>query len=142
MGFDAATLDSLRMKKEVQISKTTKIIVKEFTTAEVFEMFAMDKIPKDATFESFQEQLKEYLPKCLEGASLDDLKQLPPSKLKEIWTAFKECNSVFFGVAQTLGLGSLLERLKSALASDFGRIFADSLNRVTNSLPGTDTPSS
>lgn len=141
MGFDAATLDSLRMKKEVQISKTTKIIVKEFTTAEVFEMFAMDKIPKDATFESFQEQLKEYLPKCLEGASLDDLKQLPPSKLKEIWTAFKECNSVFFGVAQTLGLGSLLERLKSALASDFGRIFAASLSQATNLLPGTDTPS-
>ncbi len=142
MGFDAATLDSLRMKKEIQISKTTKIIVKEFTTAEVFEMFAMDKIPKDASFESFQEQLKEYLPKCLEGASLEDLKQLPPSKLKEIWLAFKECNSVFFGVAQTLGLGSLIERLRSALANDFGRIFAASLNRVTNSLPGTDTPSS
>jgi hypothetical protein len=141
MPFDQATLDSLRVKKEVQISKTMKIIVKEFTTAEVFEMFALDKIPKDATFESFQEQLKEYLPKCLEGASLDDLKLLPPSKLKEIWLAFKECNSVFFGVAQTLGLGSLLERLRSALANDFGRIFATSLKRVTNLLPGTDTPS-
>lgn len=142
MSFDAATLDSLRMKKEISISKTTKIIVKEFTTAEVFEMFALDKIPKDASFENFQEQLKEYLPKCLEGASLEDLKQLPPSKLKEIWLAFKECNSVFFATAQTLGLGNLVERLKSALANDFGRIFANSLKRVTNSLPGTDTPSS
>lgn len=142
MPFDTATLDSLRMKKEVQVTKTQKIIVKEFTTAEVFEMFALEKIPKDATFETFQEQLAEYLPRCLEGASLDDLKQLPPSKLKEIWLAFKEVNSVFFDLAQTLGLGSLVERLRSALANDFGRIFAGSLNRVMDSLPGTDTPSS
>lgn len=142
MGFDKATLDSLRMKKEVQLSKTHKVIVKEFTTAEVFEMFSLEKIPKDATFETFQEQLQEYLPKCLEGATLEDLKQLPPSKLKEIWLAFKEVNSVFFDLAQTLGLGQLVERLRSAFANDFGRMFAGSLKRVTDTLPGTDTPSS
>lgn len=142
MAFDPAVLDSLRMKKEVSITKTQKIIVKEFTTAEVFEMFSLEKIPKDATFETFQEELKSYLPKCLEGASLEDLKQLPPSKLKEIWLAFKEVNSVFFGLAQTLGLGSLVERLRSALANDFGRIFAGSLKQVTDLLPGTGTPSS
>jgi hypothetical protein len=142
MGFDQATLDSLRIKKEVVISKTAKIIVKEFTTSEVFEFFTLDKLPKDASLDAFQEQLKEYLPKCIEGASLDDLKQLPPSKLKEIWLAFKECNSVFFEVAQTLGLGNLVERLRSAFVSDFGRMFANSLKRVTDLLPGTGTPSS
>jgi hypothetical protein len=143
MQLDEKTLDALRMKKEVSISKTFKVIVKEFTTAEVFEFFSFEKVaPKDESLDSFREQIDQYLPKCLDGIDLDGLKQLPPSKLKEIWTAFKECNSVFFEVAQQMGLGSWVERLRSAFANDFGRMFAGSLKRVTASLPGTDTPSS
>ena len=140
--LDKVTLDSLRMRKEVPITTTWKVIVKEFTTAEVFNLLNLDQLPTDATLEAFTKQVQDYLPLCLEGANLEQLKELPPSKLKDIWLAFKECNSVFFAVAQAMGLGELGGRLKSAFVNDFLKIFASSTKPVTGSLSATDTPSS
>jgi len=140
--LDKNTLDALRARKEVEITKTWKVIVKEFTTAEVLGLLNFDKLPKDASMDSFTKQIHEYLPLCLEGADLEQLKELPPSKLKEIWLAFKECNSVFFAVAQTMGLGELGERLKSAFVNDFSRIFVASMKQDTGSLSATAIPSS
>lgn len=139
--LDKATLDALRMRKEVSITKTWKVIVKEFTTAEVFTLLSFDKLPKDQSLESFTGQIQTYLPICLEGATLEQLKELPPSKLQEIWVAFKECNSVFFVVAQAMGLGELGERLRSAFVKDFSKIFVDSMKQDTGLLSATDTPS-
>jgi hypothetical protein len=138
--LDEKTIDALRMRKEVEITKTWKVIVKEFTTAEVFRLFSFDKLPTDASLDSFSKQVQDYLPMCLEGADLEQLKELPPSKLKEIWLAFKECNSVFFAVAQTMGLGELGERLRSAFVSDFLRTFARSMKPDIPTLSTTVTP--
>ena len=140
--LDPKTVDVLRARKEVSITQTWKVIVKEFTTAEVFNLLNFEKLPTDASLESFTKQIQEYLPICLEGATLEQLKELPPSKLKEIWLAFKECNSVFFGVAQTLGLGALGEHLRSAFVRDFLRIFANFTKPDTVTSSTTDTPTS
>ena len=138
--LDKATLDALRARKEVEITKTWKVIVKEFTTAEVLGLLNFDKLPKDASMDSFTKQIQDYLPICLEGADLEQLKELPPSKLKEIWLAFKECNSVFFAVAQTMGLGELGGRLKSAFVKDFLATFARSTRPDIPTLSSTATP--
>lgn len=131
MQLDKEALDSLRMRKEVAITKTWKVIVKEFTTAEIFSLLSFDGLPTDTSMESFVKQVEGFLPQCLEGATLDDLKTLPPSKLNEIWLAFKECNSVFFGLAQMMGLGELGARIRSAFVNDFLRISVGSLKQVT-----------
>jgi hypothetical protein len=140
--LDKQTLDALRMRKEVPITSTWKVIVKEFTTAEVFQLLSFDKLPTDSSLESFVGQIQGYLPMCLEGATLEQLKELPPSKLKEIWLAFKECNSVFFAVARTMGLGELGERLRSAFVNDFLRIYVNSTKPDTPIVSVTDIASS
>ena len=140
--LDKQTLDALRMRKEVEITKTWKVIVKEFTAAEVYEMLSFEKLSGDASMEFFTGQVQQYLPTCLEGATLEQLKELPPSKLKEIWLAFKEVNSVFFAVARTMGLGELGEQLRSAFVRDFLRIFANSTKLVIPIASGMDTASS
>ena len=138
--LDEKAIDALRMRKEVEITKTWKVIVKEFTTAEVFKLLSFDRLPTDASLEAFTKQVEDYLPMCLEGADISQLKELPPSKLKEIWLAFKECNSVFFAVAQTMGLGELGGRLKSAFVKDFLATFARSTRPDIPTLSSTATP--
>ena len=88
--------------------------------------------------------IKELLPKAT-SLTLKEIQNMSPSELKLIYDAFKEVNEVFFGLAASLKLTSLLETLKqgalTAVQKDLSKLFADSSNGGTQEPQTTDIPS-
>lgn len=114
----------------VTISQKT-ITVKELTVRDIINL-ANDKAllgagSKDDGFElvALREQADKYLPQFIEGATMDELLDMKPSQLKEIYNEFMEVNSTFFAVARSVGLHQILEQLKLALQKDFLKLLAD-----------------
>ncbi len=88
--------------------------------------------------------IKELLPKAT-SLTLKEIQNMSPSELKLIYDAFKEVNEVFFGLAASLKLTSLLETLKqgalTAVQKDLSKLFADSSNGGIQEPQTTDIPS-
>ncbi|KKM00924.1 hypothetical protein LCGC14_1799580 [marine sediment metagenome] len=66
-----------------------------------------------------QKLLEQHLELGVQGAKLEDLRRMAPSELKVLYEAFKEVNTVFFEVAQQVGLKDLLRTLQETVRKDF-----------------------
>ena len=107
-----------------------EIIVKELTLKEIMEIG--DKIANSSRgtkggsdFDAIKDALKEHLELGIEGISFDQLVLMTPSELKTIYEKFKEVNSVFFEVAQQMGLIDLLRKIKIEIQNGFLKSLAD-----------------
>lgn len=108
-----------------------EITVKELRVKDMLEIIEKaGKSKKDVTIAGFKSLVEQNMTLACD-ASIDDLKEMAPSEIKQIVDAFKEVNSVFFETAQALGLGGITKELKESLKSDFMKIYADSLKQVT-----------
>lgn len=61
--------------------------------------------------------------------SLDDLKELTPSQIREIHEVFKEVNSDFLDSLKAIGVLELLKNIKEAVVHRFSRILVTSLSQ-------------
>jgi hypothetical protein len=121
--------NELRETKELSIGDF-KITVKELTIEEILGIIKGDQIPNVNDLVSFIAMAEELLPLFVDGINLTELQQLPPSKVKDIYEAFREVNQVFFDLAQTAGLGQLINSVKDAVVSDFLKIAAGSFKQA------------
>lgn len=83
---------------------------------------AEEGTPGDAdmfSISGIQKLLNEHLELAVQGATLDDMKKMAPSQLKVLYTTFREVNTVFFEVAQQVGMGDLLRTLQETVRRDF-----------------------
>jgi formate-dependent phosphoribosylglycinamide formyltransferase (GAR transformylase) len=113
--------------------KSKTITVKELTVREIINLAknkallgTSSKIKEDEfELDALRELADEMLPQFLEGATMDELLDMKPSQLKEIYAKFMEVNSTFFAVARSVGLHQIVEQLKLALQKDFLKLLAD-----------------
>lgn len=124
----------MRKRKTIKIDGR-EFTVKELTVGEILEIFneAGNEQGQDRPLEQVQDLkvlVERHLAKATD-ATIDDFKGMAPSEIKQIVAAFREVNSVFFDAAQRLGLGNLLEGLKSALLKDFSELAVASSTRDT-----------
>jgi hypothetical protein len=111
--------------------KQKTITVKELTVREIINLANNEALrgvgSSEDGFElaALREQADEYLPQFIEGATMDDLLDMKPSQLKEIYDKFMEVNKTFFAVARSVGLHQIVEQLKLALQKDFLKLVAD-----------------
>jgi hypothetical protein len=111
--------------------KQKTITVKELTVREILNLANDEALKGTASsgdgFElvALKEQADKYLPQFIEGATVDDLLDMKPSQLREIYDKFMEVNSTFFAVARSMGLDQILEQLKLAVQRDFLKLLAD-----------------
>jgi len=100
------------------------VTVYELTVKQIIDLVQGDLFG-DTALENLKTTLdKEFLPMCT-NLRYDDLIIFPPSKLEEIYLAFKEVNATFFVVAQKLGLTKAMEEaweeIKKAMLEDFSK---------------------
>jgi hypothetical protein len=76
-------------------------------------------------------QVDQVLAIAVKGLKAEDLKSWAPSEIEKLYNGFKEVNSTFFAIAQRIGLGSLMEEVRQAIAADFSSLFANSLRQGT-----------
>ena len=126
------TSPAIHKTDTVEIGPKT-ITVKELTVRDIINL-VNDKAllgpsskGKDGTFEleALREQAEEYLPKFITGANMDDLLDMRPSELRQIYDKFMEVNNTFFAVARSVGLDQIVGQLKQAVQADFLKLLAD-----------------
>ena len=107
-----------------------KFEVRELTVKEIIDLSkdeAIDKLSVDSLKELFSTRL---LPLC-SNIEMDELLQMAPSEIAEIWKNFEEVNKVFFEVARKAGVGQTLGEIKKAITADFLSFAATSSKPVT-----------
>jgi len=93
--------------------------VKEMTVREIIDLIQDKALDGDLTLDGFKEYFSDQLPKFTNIKDLDEIIDMAPSELTEIWENFSEANSVFFAVARKAGLEQILGKLKAAIIADF-----------------------
>lgn len=88
--------------KSIKIDKKD-IIVKELSVKDIMELFDTEENKDKNKDISITDQLNKILPKIV-NVSIEDLKEMYPSDIKQIWDAVKEVNSSFFAVMTSLGV--------------------------------------
>lgn len=114
-----------------------EFLIKELTVAEI--MAFLDQAPStEATPPGDQDmvtglmaQVDDVLEIAIPGLKADALTSWAPSELAKLYDGFREVNSVFFSIAQRLGLNNLLTEVEQAIAKDFSALFAGSLVKAT-----------
>jgi len=107
-----------------------KFIFKEMMVEDILNTFQNTKEKeRDINMGNFLEKLGEFLPLCSDIKDVDILKKLSPSQLKYLFDKFKEVNEVFFDVAQGMGMGEILNRIRAAIIEDLVTQFASSLSQ-------------
>lgn len=138
----------MRRVKDVQVDKTV-YTVRELTVKEIINLFQrVEKKSPDSedtdTTDSIgylKSELQQMLALGLEGDyKVEDFYDMSPSELKQIYEAFKEVNSVFFGIARQVGMGELLEQVIRQIRIAFSEVLVSSLNRATPEYGSTGTP--
>ena len=73
---------------------------------------------------------EKLLPLCI-NREVDEIIEMVPSEIMQIWEHFKDMNKDFFEMAQKLGLADVVADIKSAAISDFTKLLAASSNQDT-----------
>jgi len=121
----------------MRITKTFKIegydksfTVNELKMKEIISLMSEDLLD-DLTMETMQQRFSDILLPMCSNIEFADLEDMAPSELMQIWEKFKEANKSFFELAQKMGLGELMEKMKLAIFTDFGNLVAPSSKQVT-----------
>lgn len=120
------------MKQKTVKINDREITVKELTPRNILDILdGVDEQNIQTT--DLVELLNKHLDKAV-NLKFEEILDIPPSDLKELYEAFKEVNSIFFDMAGQMGLGQILVRAKEAFDQDVSKLFA-SLQK-----PGTQEP--
>lgn len=98
-------------------------VVKELSVKEIISLMQDEGIQAQ-DLESLKAVFTDrLLPLCV-NVGLNELMEMVPSDIIEIWNHFKDMNKDFFDMAQSLGLADLIGDLKKAAIVDFSRLLA------------------
>lgn len=132
----------MKRTKQISIEGFNKdFTVNELTVAQVMELFDNEDLLADTSIEGLKRTLAQLLPE-FSNITLEDMKRMAPSELRELWEGFKEVNSDFFEVSRALGLTTMLETIKQGVMSDFSKLLVSLLKPDTPESSITDTHSS
>jgi len=99
--------------------------VKELTLQEIIGLLQGDAFEGKQLSDLQRVFTDDFLPLSANVTS-QELMEMVPSEIKEIWDKFMEVNSVFFGIARKMGVLDMFSGLKEAMASDFFNLLANS----------------
>lgn len=100
-------------------------IVNELSVKQILDMFDQEK-----TVSFFSLLDEQFLP-AAGNITIDEIKEMTPSELEEVWAAFKEVNKSFFGLAQIKGVQQVLEKIQESFMADLLALFASLSKQAT-----------
>jgi hypothetical protein len=111
----------MRKSKAFTIEGVEKTFeVRELTTRQIIEFISDDSLTNLGLANMKVILNEKLLPLCT-NATWNDLIDLAPSEIEQIWNKFQEVNSTFFVVARAAGLTTVMEEFKRSVMKDFLR---------------------
>lgn len=112
----------------MRITKTFEIegydesfTVNELRIKEILSLMSSESL-EDISLEGMKSKFSDvFLPMCT-NIKMEQIEEMTPSEVLVIWEKFREVNKSFFDMAQKMGLNSVIEKLKSAVIEDFGKL--------------------
>lgn len=121
--------DTLELEQEG--AEPITITVRELTVKQVLSTFDRWKEAKqEEGFTGLLEDVRGLFDLSISGIQFNELEELAPSEIKQIYEKFKEVNSVFFDLADSMGFKDILKELADGIKKDFSKLFAGSLSEV------------
>ncbi len=134
------------MPRQIEILKIEgfDIVVKELTVKEVKSLWKDLTTPPETGKGLFSNDfLRKNWEMCVSGITLDELDELTPTDVKQIYDAFEKVNHVFFAFArQVQGESVALHAIRQSILLDLSARFAGSLKEDIPESGTTDTVSS
>lgn len=119
----------MRKRETIKIDDK-EITIKEMTIKEVMGIMNNFTQTGETTLGNFRKQIDDILP-LITDITADDILEMAPSEAKLVYEKIKEVNSVFFEIAESLGMLKILGKLKDSIVSDFSSLVVDSLKQGT-----------
>lgn len=116
----------MRKSKEIEIAGR-KLEVRKLRVRDILRL--LDQTP-GRDLEDLRLQADQLLQDSA-GLKSDDLLDLYPGEVKELWNAVREVNSDFFDLAGSAGLGEIMAGLRTAFVKDLSRALAGSSKPAT-----------
>ena len=101
----------MQRTKKITLSER-EIEVKELKVRDVW-----DRVAKVGTDTDIKAEAENLLKKCA-GISLEDIQDLYPSEIQELWSAIREVNEGFFVAAEAMNLGEEARKIIRSAAMD------------------------
>jgi head-tail adaptor len=101
----------------MQRTKTVKFSDREVEVKELKVRDIWDKIGKTDSQTDIKAEAEDLLKKCV-GLVLEDLQDLYPSEVQELWAAIREVNEGFFVAAEAMNLGEQARNIIRSAAGD------------------------
>ena len=118
-----------------------ELVIKELRVRDIMSL--VDGATDLTSMASFISKGNTIVEQCVIGLNFEELQDLAPSELKELYDAFREVNETFFDLAKGLGLMDIFASLKTQFTADLLRASVLASRQVTGRTPGiTDTTSS
>jgi len=96
--------------------------IRELKVKEILDLFQKADTAL-ADLNSFRQVfINEILERCT-NIKFEDLLEMSPSEVEEIWNQFREVNKAFFDLAHKMGLTELLEQIQKAIIKDLSQLF-------------------
>lgn len=115
-------------KREIIKIDEKEITIKEMTIKEIMGIMNNFTQTGETNLNSFRKQIDDILP-LVTDITLDDILKMAPSEAKLVYEKIKEVNSVFFEMAESLGMIKVLGNLKDSIVGDFSSLVVDSLKQ-------------
>lgn len=141
----------MKNEKYVTLRGGTKVLVQEVPVRRILTVLPFlkgDKVEEEKEGEikkTFADHASELLEATV-GLNSNDLLDLYPSDLEQIWAAFREVNSFFFGMADKLGVTEQVGAILRSVLDGVGTELATSLQKdirvaLTTASAGSSAPS-
>ena len=131
------------MRKEEKLKIGDKeLLVKELKVSQIIKITKKFPDFEGKNLEEIMVVLQGIVPMCVEGIKVDEIMDMTPSEMKELYDAFKKANEVFFEMLDKVGLLETLARVKTAALEGLNASFVELSQQVTAEQQITDTPSS
>jgi hypothetical protein len=133
------------MHKTVELDDGKTILVHELTVGQILDLFEDKDLGGDGSDESgsdissLMKVATRHLPKAT-NLTFEEMRDMAPSELKVVYDAFAEVNTVFFGIARSMGMDKMLIELKQAVIEDFSSLLVVSSKRAMSASLTTATP--
>ena len=113
--------------------------VKELRVKDVLDLYAEVEAEqkKDKKGKNFLELTREFLPRATD-MKIEDIFETYPSDLEKLYKKFEKVNSVFFGLAQKLGLlnviKEIVENLKEVVIKEISKELTKEFSKMSVGL--------
>lgn len=106
-----------------------EITVRELKVKELVWIYK--QVEKGLDLKTMKKAGQQFIDKAFPGMKLEEVYEMAPSDIEEVWEVFRELNAPFFKAAKAFGLEGMLKALQNQLQLNYWKAVSESARKVS-----------